>query len=145
MMEGEDAIMLKERIETYYLKENFNCAESMLRSINEEYGLGLENDCLKLAGGFGGGMGCGLACGALSAAIMALGKMAIGQKAHETKGFKELCASFVAAFREGEGEVDCSLLKAMNFQPERRCMRTVQLAADLFEEFAEEHGLVKKG
>lgn len=134
--------MLKDRVGAYYLEKNYNCAEAMIRAINDEYHLALDEEGMKLVGGFGGGMGYGLTCGALSAAIAALGKLCIGSKAHETAGFKELCADYAQAFRKREGEVDCSTLKPKYFVPGQRCLKTVELAAELFDEFVKEHQLV---
>lgn len=134
--------MLKDRVGAYYLEKNYNCAETLIHAINDEYHLALGEEEMKLAGGFGGGMGCGLTCGALSAAIAALGKLFIGTKAHETAGFKELCADYVDAFRKREGAVDCSALQPKYFVPGVRCLQTVELAADLFDEFVKEHQLV---
>ena len=34
--------MLRETAKKYYLEQNYNCAESVLRAANEEYGLGLD-------------------------------------------------------------------------------------------------------
>ena len=58
--------MLKDRVGAYYLEKNYNCAETLIHAINDEYHLALGEEEMKLAGGFGGGMGCMEAtCGAL--------------------------------------------------------------------------------
>lgn len=134
--------MTRDHVEKYYIDGGDNCAESLLRSINDEYDLGIDPESFKLIGGFGGGLGCGITCGALDAPIAALGKMAIKGKAHKTPGFKELCADFVAKFRESEGYIDCQDLKPINSDPEKRCLKTVLKAADTFDAFVQEHGLV---
>lgn len=131
--------MRKDQVKHYYLDENYNCAESLIRVLNEDYHLDLETEDMKLVGGFGGGMGCGLTCGALAAAIAALGKLYIKDKAHGTPGFRELCGSFVDQFRKKLGDVDCAELKKANFVPGTRCLKTVELAGDLLEAFVEAH------
>ena len=35
-----------EKVKEYYLGGNFNCAESVLRAANDEYGLGLDEKAL---------------------------------------------------------------------------------------------------
>ena len=57
--------MTRDRIYGYFIEKDNNCAETMLRALNDEYQLGIPDDSVKLVGGFGGGMGCGKACGAL--------------------------------------------------------------------------------
>ena len=55
--------MTRDRIYEYFIEKDNNCAEAMLRALNDEYCLGIPDDSVKLVGGFGGGMGCGKACG----------------------------------------------------------------------------------
>jgi len=50
--------MLKELIqEGYGVKEDLNCAETILYAANQVYHLNLNSDSLKLAAALGGGMG----------------------------------------------------------------------------------------
>lgn len=53
----------------------YNCAEVMLRSMNDYYELKINEDELKMATGFGGGMKVGSVCGILTGAIMGLSVM----------------------------------------------------------------------
>ena len=77
--------MLRDRVKEYYLEKDYNCAETTLHCINDEYGLGLTDEQIKLASGFGAGMGCGQTCGVLCAGIAALGKLLVDQRAHNTE------------------------------------------------------------
>ena len=134
--------MMRDMVEQLYLVKDNNCAETTLRVINDRYALGLKEEDFKLVGGYGAGFGCGITCGVLAAGIAAIGKMTIQGRAHATEGFKELCASYVAAFKEKIGCLDCTDVKEKYFAgEERRCLSAVQLGADLFEQFAAEHGL----
>lgn len=134
--------MLKSRVEEYYLKKDFNCAETTLHVINDAYHLGLKEDDFKLVGAYGGGFGCGKTCGALAGAMAAIGKMVIAERAHATEGFGDLCKAYVAAFEEKMGHTDCDNVKAVfNKGTETRCLAAVEAAADVFEAFANEHGL----
>lgn len=133
--------MLKDRIEEYYIGKDYNCAESMLHAINDEYSLGLRDEDFLLVGAFGGGCGCGMICGALAAAMSALGRMAITERAHATEGFKELCADYVDAFRKRLSAVDCADIKPRYFEEDTRCLRTVLEACTAFEEYVKEKKL----
>ena len=138
----EGTNMLRDRIDAYYLEKNHNCAETTLRILSDEYGLGLGEEDIKLVGAFGGGMSSGLVCGALCGAMAALGKMVIEDVAHAAPGFKELCAECTAGFREALGAVDCRELKEMYHREDgTRCLLTVQKSADYIEGFLKEHGL----
>lgn len=130
--------MLKDNVPYYYLEKDQNCAETILHVINDEYKLNLTEDDYRLIGGFGGGCGCGITCGALSASIAALGKMYIKERAHATEGFMPMCGEFVKEFKNSLSSIDCSVLKAKNFEEGKRCMKTVNQACDLFECFIKE-------
>lgn len=67
------------KIAKEYFKSDFNCSQSVFRTILEEKGLFFD-DALNLTAGFGGGIGLeGNTCGAVSGAVMAIG-MLLGQK-----------------------------------------------------------------
>lgn len=132
-----------EKIKELYLGKDYNCAESILIYANEEYGLGLDDDSIKLIGAFGGGMGCGKVCGALAAAVAAIGKMEIVERAHATATLKEHTAEFVAKFAEVAGDIDCVKVKEKYFVEGIRCLNTVLDCAEIFDSFVKEKGLSK--
>ena len=134
--------MLREIANDFYMNQNYNCGECILRAANKAYDLGLDERGLKLASGFGAGMGCGNTCGALSAAMSVLSLLFCGDKAHETEGFKELCAAYVETFKTALGSDNCEELKKRYRYPEedeRRCLITVEKAADVLEAFVASH------
>ena len=133
--EPEEENMLRDNVKKYYLEQDYNCAETILRCIDEEYGIGLTEDDFKLVSAFGGGMGCGSSCGALCGAMAALGRLTVNTRAHATDGFKDTCADLVEAFRNKLGNTDCSELVKVYKKDDVRCLETVCLAADVFEEF----------
>ena len=104
--EPEEEDMLRDNVKKYYLEQDYNCAETILRCIDEEYGIGLTEDDFKLVSAFGGGMGCGSSCGALCGAMAALGRLTVKTRAHATEGFKDTCADLVEAFRNKLGNTD---------------------------------------
>ena len=136
--------MMRNMVEEYYLNKDYNCAETTLHIINDTYGHNLKEEDFKLVGGFGGGCGCGIVCGALAGAIAGLGKLVITERAHATENFGALCAEYVEEFRKAMTSTECSVVKPVFFKEGVRCLNAVQTAADVFEAFAEKHGL-KKG
>ena len=133
--------MLKELARRYYLDEGCNCAETMIKALDESWHLGLKDEDSNLLGAFGGGCGCGYICGALAACLSALGRLTIQGNAHAPPGFRELCSEFVRAYAQAEGGRDCKDLKAMHFKAGQRCLETVEIACDVWEAFTLKHGI----
>lgn len=64
-----------------YHKKGLNCAESMIKSFNEEHN---ENIPVSLGSGMGSGMRVGSICGAVNAAAMIIGYLK-GRENHDEK------------------------------------------------------------
>ncbi|MDR0435851.1 MAG: C-GCAxxG-C-C family protein [Propionibacteriaceae bacterium] len=127
--------MLKDRIRGYFLDQDYNCAETMARAASAEYGLELDSQALALLSGFGFGLGCKRTCGALCGGLAALSALTVNGRAHNTPGFNEQNAAYVARFEEQLGSIQCDELMARYRTPEERCLHTVELAADVLESF----------
>ena len=131
--------LLENKATAYYLAD-YNCAEALLRAINDVYTLAIPDESLKLVSGFGGGIGCQRACGALCSGIAALGPLKVQGRAHTTQGFGSICAAWVEAFIRDLGSDQCSDLKPLYKREGSGCLKTVQLGAAAFERFLEELG-----
>lgn len=127
--------MDKQKLYDYYINKDYNCAEAVLRTANEEYGLGLTENALRLVSGYGGGMGCGKTCGALSSVMAVVSSFTVGEKAHATEGFGPKCAEFCQTYETEMGSTDCSVLKEKNTVEGQRCFKTVEDSYRLMEEF----------
>lgn len=126
--------MLAERIKNGFgEKEDLNCAEKILSAANTEYNLGLDNESLKLASGFGGGMAIQDKCGALTAAIMVLGKLFVKKRAHETEKIKELTQELFDEYTKEMGYIDCKPLKEMHRTEELKCRDVIAKAAEILD------------
>jgi C_GCAxxG_C_C family probable redox protein len=125
--------MLRDRIKEYYLGKDYNCAETLLRAANDEYGLNIPEESFKLLGGFGGGLCCGKTCGALCSGISVIGQQRITGRAHATEGLKEICTEYVKQFEETLGSTECEELVKKYKKEDVRCLETVMLAADILE------------
>ena len=89
---------------------DFNCAQSVLSSFAQQYGLD-KDTALKLATGFGGGMGrMQNTCGAVSGAFMVIGlKYGMGLDGDMEARDKtyELVREFTKRFQEINGSIKC--------------------------------------
>ena len=136
MLYGMEGVfcMTRDYVGNYYLNQNYNCAESLLRAANDAYQLGIPEESFKLVGGFGAGMGCGTSCGALCAGISAIGAACIQSKAHETAGLGDLTTKFVEGFRAQMGSETCSEIVKTFKKPDVRCLETVLRTADVLDQ-----------
>ncbi|WP_286680837.1 C-GCAxxG-C-C family (seleno)protein [Tepidanaerobacter sp. EBM-49] len=127
--------MLTEKIEKYYSKEfDLNCAETMVYSANEEYGLNLDKKALKMASGFGGGMGIESVCGALTGGIMVLGVLFTKEKAHESERIKTLEKEFLSRYKDKMGDILCKPLKEKHHNDEVRCLNVIKEAGVILDD-----------
>lgn len=133
--------MLRDTVRDYFLDQDYNCAETTLRVLNDRYGLNLTEADFKLVSGFGGGCGYGIICGALAGAIAAMGSMLVAERAHVTPDFKETCGKYCKRFEETLGSTCCAELRPKYFREEIRCAEAIEAAADCFEAFAKEYGI----
>ena len=118
----------------YMLRNDYNCAETMLVGANEAYEIGLDTKALHAASAFGGGMGRERACGAMTGALMALGCMRSRDWAHKDERLGELRDEFVRKFESRFGSLDCAAIKQTHRSDTRGCQAVVEIAASLVEE-----------
>jgi len=131
--------LLNDRAKEYFIDQDFNCAETAIRAIRDEYSLDISEDDLKLVSAFGGGMGCGKTCGVLCGCLAAYGKMDVKNRAHEDKSFAVRCKALCDAFNSKLGNTQCAELKLIYRNDKTRCLRTVELGLEAFEEFINNH------
>ena len=85
-------------------KEGYNCAESIVKAINEEKELNIP---VAIASPLGSGMTVGTTCGAITGALMALGAVKgreISEKLNETRKFTK---EVMNKLREKYGTFEC--------------------------------------
>lgn len=123
--------MTRDRIYDYFINRDYNCAESILHALNDEYGLGITEEGFKLIGGFGGGMACGRACGALCGGCAALSSRLIREKAHVTPELKDTVSGFAEQFVSRFGSDACGELVKTYKKEDVRCLELISMAADL--------------
>lgn len=131
--------MLKDHIGPYYFEQNYNCAETVLRAANDYYQLGLHDYDMKLVGAYGAGIQCGNTCGAILGAAGVLSMKYVEAKAHESADIKPVTTLFMEKMEQKYGSSLCKDIKPQSFQPEIRCLRTVEAVCDILEETMKEY------
>ena len=140
--------------------EGYNCSQAVLGAFAEDAGLDVKT-ALRLSAPFGGGMGrMREVCGGVSGMFMAIGLFFGYDEPDGAQAKKELY-SYVRAladkFKESEGSIICrELLAGVKTQPgpdpeprntadykKRPCPELVAYAAQLTEDFLNEHGKLK--
>jgi len=126
--------MLKELIqEGYGIKEDLNCAETILYAANQVYHLNLNSDSLKLAAAFGGGMGIESVCGVLASSLMVLGRLFIKETAHKHPEIKELSKELFDTFQKEMGDILCKPLKDNYRTEEKKCREVILKGAEVLD------------
>ena len=133
-----------------YFEGNCNCAQSVLCSFSQDYGLD-EDKALKIASGFGGGMGrLGGTCGSVTGAFMVIGLkygMGIeGNKEAKEKSY-QIVRDFTNRFQEIFGSVICRELlnceinttEGMEYYEqnnffEKKCLQYVKTSVKILED-----------
>src|SRR5680860_1114595 len=126
--------MLKELIQSGYgIKEDLNCAETILYGANQVYHLNLTPDSLKLSAAFGGGMAIESVCGALTGSLMVLGRLFVPEVAHKHPEIKELSKDLFNDFGKEMGGILCKPLKDKYHTEEKKCREVIMRAAEILD------------
>lgn len=132
--------MLKDFVLKYYLDENYNCAEGILRAGNEYYNLGLDDHAMLTVAGFGGGVQTGNLCGAVLGAVCLLSYRYVETKSHESDDIKPVVNLLFERLKEEFGDsLNCAEVKPKFNTEENRCAKTVLLACDILEKVIAEY------
>lgn len=126
---------MKDSIRHYYVDLDYNCSEAFLLALNDKYLLNIPMESIKLLSGCGLGMGCMKTCGVLPSGLAALGAILVEQRAHATENFSAVCAGLVNEFISKLGSDQCTELREKYRQDDVRCLKTIELAAEAFEEY----------
>ena len=89
-------------------KEGYNCAESIIKTFNEDKGLDIP---VSIASPFGAGMTVGSTCGAITGALMAVGALKGRNSSEEKNNSRELSKEIIDNVKEKYGTLECRALK----------------------------------
>ena len=131
--------MLKDTALKYYTEQNYNCAETVIRAANEYYDLKLHDRDMIMLGAYGGGIQTGNTCGAILAAVSVLSMKYVEKKAHESKDIKPITTELIRKFNLKYSSILCKEIKPQSFDPEKRCLMTVESICDILESVINDH------
>ena len=106
-----------------YLEEEYNI-----------YKLGLDDNALKMARGFGGGMNVESTCGVITGGVMALSNISC-----ESTNYKEIIEDFVQSFIQYNGSIDYNILKELYRTEDESCKSVILKAAVVFDEIVDKY------
>lgn len=115
----------------------FNCAEAMLRAINDKYDLNITEDAKIQMAAFGGGFAVGDACGLLVGGYAALAHMYSSDD--YPKGnikLRAMCKEWYKRFQREFKDVNCNIIKPQN----EGCSGLAKSSAELFERLVKDIG-----
>lgn len=127
--------MLLDKVRKFYDGEyDLNCAETILYAANEEYELNLTKETFKTMAAFGGGMAIEDTCGVATGAICVLGIIFTKERAHESEYVKGLTREFMDKFKNKCSTLNCAALKQLYRNDEIRCIKLVEVGAEILDE-----------
>lgn len=113
---------------------HYNCAETLLNSCDDYYGLGLDASTRRMAIPFGGGLYKEKTCGVLTGGLMAIGLLFGEDKPTENIRLKQVTRTWVEAFEARFGSTDCARIKETHRHPQEKCAPVIMAGAALLEE-----------
>lgn len=131
--------MLKDLLGKYYFDQNYNCAETIIRAGNEYYNLGLHDNDMIMVAAYGAGIQSGNTCGAVLSAASILSMKYVEARAHESDDIKPVVLNMMRKFNLKYNSTLCKDIKPQSFQPEYRCLKTIENACDILEEVIAEY------
>ena len=126
-----------------YYNNGYNCAEAMVKALNENFGNDEDDQISKFATAFGGGMGRTHeeTCGALNGAILFIGsKYGRVERGSNIDEPMELAVKFREQFIQSYSCTQCKQLLE-NFEPQKNSMKCKKMVSRLAGEFA---GIIKE-
>lgn len=109
-------------------KEGYNCAESIVKAIDEENGLNIP---VAVASPFGGGMTVGATCGAVTGALMVLGAVKGRETSEEPNETRMITKQLMNKVMEKYGTVNCLELKKKGVS----CDEIISYTYDILKEY----------
>lgn len=109
-------------------KEGYNCAESIIKAVNEDTNLDIP---MSIASPFGGGMSVGGTCGAITGTLMAIGALKGRNSSDEKNNTRVLSKGIINKVKEKFGTIECIELKRKGVT----CEEIIKYTYDTFKEY----------
>ncbi|MFL0198846.1 C-GCAxxG-C-C family (seleno)protein [Clostridium sp. WILCCON 0269] len=111
-----------------FYKEGYNCAESIIKAVNQEKSLNIP---VSIGSPFGGGMAVGSSCGAITGALVALGAVRGRKEAVEPNTARECAKKMMNQIKEKYGTFECIELKKKGVS----CAEIIEYTHDVLKEY----------
>ncbi|MCY6959218.1 C-GCAxxG-C-C family (seleno)protein [Clostridium brassicae] len=111
-----------------FFKQGYNCAESIIKAVNEEKGLNIP---ISVASAFGGGMAVGSTCGAITGAMIALGAIKGRESSEEVNESREVARKIMNKINEDYGTTNCKELKKKGIS----CIEIIDYSYEVIKEY----------
>lgn len=111
---------MNELIKKYYLKQGYNCAETMLLAARDLYKLPIDETHIKILSGFGGGMYEGDICGAVSGGVAVLSFFFFKED------LEPLVIEFKNETRKKLSSIECKEIKPIHRDKESGCFNVIE-------------------
>jgi C_GCAxxG_C_C family probable redox protein len=135
---GPDPSQVRKIAEEYYRSGQFYCSEAIVKSINDEFGLGYPEEVVRLASGFPIGIGgAGCSCGAVTGGVMAIGMVFGRDQPKDPRIDRCLCLSreLHNFFASRHGCLCCrSLIRGMVLKSPEHMQQCVAFTGEVAEE-----------
>lgn len=119
-------------------KYDYSCSETILRSSNDYFNLGLEAHAFKMMAPFSGGMFEGDLCGIVSAAVSVLGILYTEGVAHTSPILVDAVTRYKQSFKALFGTMTCNVLLETKRDPNNGCASLVMEGGALLVEITKE-------
>ncbi|MCE0495014.1 C-GCAxxG-C-C family protein [Vibrio salinus] len=130
---------LQELIEQGFQKQHdLNCSETILKGANDTYRLGLDENAIRLAAGFGGGMGVENACGVVTGMVMALSARYAEERGHTSPEMKDKIKLAIDKFESQYRSTNCFCLKQNHRDEEKGCHELIRSGGRILDEIMKE-------
>lgn len=113
---------------TEFFNQGYNCAESIIKGINEEKGLNIP---VSVATPFGGGMAVGGTCGAITGGMIVLGAIKGRETSDESNEARKFAREIMNRIKEDYGTFECKELKKNGVT----CIEIVDYVYEILKEY----------
>lgn len=124
----------------FFAGRDLNCAETVLYAANEKFGWNLPHEALVMSAGFGGGVGGQeLLCGALTGGVMAIGRLFVRDRGHESDLNKTIIREYFALFEKEMDSTVCAPLKETHRTETEGCRNVILASARALDKIVEKY------
>lgn len=109
---------------------SYNCAERILNGVNRVYDLGLDDNALHMAGGFGAGLFVGSTCGTICAAVMVIGCLETNFSQHRTPSLRAKLEKLLGEYEADVGSLLCRDLRPV-YGEQSKCLPLLLKTAEM--------------